>query len=374
MLNFNKIKVLFLTLLVVVLLSSCSTFEGGGISNSSLIEIETINVNNDLVYIKLGDNFTLQSSFSPQDATTSLVFTSTDSNVASVNKNGVIEAKSIGEADIKVSTTNRNYEPETKVCHVIVVESFTYYVNIKEDSCSVYINDNYTLDYEVNESGNIEDVYFYSEDESIATVSDEGIITGISTGSTYIRAITKEGYNDYVKVTVSKKSQPSTPSTPTFDKYKYALAVEQIRNNAKAGNYSSARNGYVNPFMTDNVHNIIAGYYYSYSYPSDRLVIIMLYESGNIKQCEVQVCLPAVFMDSYTVFFFVESIYGSQYGWTGTIDSNFNQYSVIEFTSSTTSYDLAHKEEICSGLIVLLLAALNQNTSISPSTLGFKYF
>ncbi|MFO7890922.1 MAG: Ig-like domain-containing protein [bacterium] len=80
-----------------------------------------------------------------------------------------------------------------------------------------------------------------SDNEDVATVDDDGMVTALSRGTANITVTTDDGsFTDTIKITVTK---PYTPSAPTIKKYEVSF---QVADGTPAG--ISSRNGVSNDF------------------------------------------------------------------------------------------------------------------------------
>lgn len=122
----------------------------------------------------------------------SLVWSSDNALVASVDSTGLVTARAVGYATIKVSTSDNRYYA---TCYVSVVEGTSVTgVSVESDACcavgkTVQLTATITPSNAVNTA-----VTWATSDSSVATVSDTGLVTGVSSGNAVISVTTQDGY------------------------------------------------------------------------------------------------------------------------------------------------------------------------------------
>ena len=124
---------------------------------------------------------------------TEIIWTSSDESVAVVDDEGYIDAKNEGEA--------------------VITASFSYLGNVYSDTCSVFVRvpveamkmsdkkitltmgESFTLSAKVSpSSATVRTVKWYSENEKIAKVDNDGTVTAVSAGKVIIYALSDDGY------------------------------------------------------------------------------------------------------------------------------------------------------------------------------------
>jgi uncharacterized protein YjdB len=117
---------------------------------------------------------------SPEDASDkSLIWTSSDAAVASVSETGLVTPLASGQADITVTTVDGGF---SAVCKVTVVQPV---VSITLNEASININPGMTFELvaEVNPyNADNKELEWKSSDESVVTVDQNGVVTGLETG------------------------------------------------------------------------------------------------------------------------------------------------------------------------------------------------
>ncbi len=149
--------------------------------------------------IKVGQKITLKPVISPTNAETTLTWSS-NSTVATVTQDGVVEGIKVGEAKITVTTSNG----KSAFCYV-KVEANTIEatgISVLPEVKTIKVGESFTANYTLEPSNATTTVTWYSDDTSIATVTSSGKVTGVKAGTTYINAKTANGKEDWCKVTV----------------------------------------------------------------------------------------------------------------------------------------------------------------------------
>lgn len=166
------------------------TAECNGFSDTCKVTIVNpmtgISLNKTTLSLNKGDTETLTASKVPVDATdsTAITFSSDNETVATVNENGVVTAISNGEATI--TATCGTY---TATCRVTVENLLT---GLSIDKTLVTIDKDQSIQLSVQkepeDTSNTEDIVWKSSDESIATVDENGLVTGVGNGKATITA------------------------------------------------------------------------------------------------------------------------------------------------------------------------------------------
>lgn len=152
-----------------------------------------------------------------------LEYTTSNSGVVSVSNNGVITTYNSGIATVKVSLKN-----DKSIYKNIIVNSYTSNDEIKNSEIrAIYLNktyisldenksDAYTIDASVRPITVSSELAYLSTDESVATVSETGVVTSKSAGTASIIVYAKNNPAKYAQlsVKVGNTSSSSTSFTP----------------------------------------------------------------------------------------------------------------------------------------------------------------
>ena len=158
-----------------------------------------IALNKTALDLGLGQTYTLQTEITPTNAYVMNTWSSSDSNIVSVNSVGKIAAKSVGKATITVKT----YNGLTAQC-IVTVKKAPESIAINKTAMNIAVGQDITLTSSLTPS----DAYTYcswsSSDKSIASVSSNGKVTGVKVGTAVITVKTSNGKTATCNVTVKK--------------------------------------------------------------------------------------------------------------------------------------------------------------------------
>lgn len=160
------------------------TVEVSGKSDSCSLEVfssdESITLDKENLDMGVGDTYTLKVTIQTQVGAVVVTWSSSNTAVATVSEGGVVTAKAAGEAVITV--TAGKFEAQ---CKVTVTDSFipVKSVTFEHDELIVHKGDSYKISVTVlPENATDKTVSWTSSDPGIATITQEGIITGIGSG------------------------------------------------------------------------------------------------------------------------------------------------------------------------------------------------
>lgn len=161
-----------------------------------------------ILLVRAGREMTLNASCQPRNASNRrLTVTSSDKDVLRVSGT-TLTGRNAGECLLTLSS---NLNPEVqKRYHVLVVKGVTG-VKVKNPEKFVFIGGKVQLSAQVSpEDASIKDVTWSSENEKIATVDENGVVTGVSKGTATIRATAADGTKRYGTVSVRVYQQPES--------------------------------------------------------------------------------------------------------------------------------------------------------------------
>lgn len=170
--------------------------------SDNVVKVTGITLSTTKLTLAVGDAERVEATVTPNNATNKgVTWSSSDSSVASVSSTGVIRAVSDGEATITASTKDGDHKDTVKVkVEKISVES------LKVENLTVGIGKTAELSYKVLPANAADKtVTWKSTDTSIATVDNNGKVTGVEAGTVTIIGTTKDGEKKgTAKVTVTK--------------------------------------------------------------------------------------------------------------------------------------------------------------------------
>lgn len=124
----------------------------------------------------------------------SLTFTSDDESIVTVDEKGVVEAVSVSETPAVITAElnylGKTYKDEVKVFVVVEAES----VSLDKRSLEMKAGESTALTATVKpKKATIKEVEWYSLDEAVATVDENGVVTAVARGETKIVAVSVSG-------------------------------------------------------------------------------------------------------------------------------------------------------------------------------------
>ena len=175
---------------------------------------ELISLNKNEVNLYPYDYEVLKVVIKPLDYTGDIVWSTSDETVVSVTQEGEIKALKTGSATITVKAGE--LESTCKVNVLVPVN----YINVDTATVDIVSGESYQIKCSVEpENAANKNLLYSSEDETIATVDKNGLVSAIKKGSTYINIKSEDGHaSRYIRINVVLKSSDETPAptlTPT---------------------------------------------------------------------------------------------------------------------------------------------------------------
>ncbi len=173
-----------------------------------------------------GSSTTLKATISPSDATNKgLIWSSSDSSIATVDQNGKVTGKKEGTVTITVTTKDGNYKATITV---VVKDEPVKSVKITGDT-SMVVKGTQTLKAVItpNNATN-KAVTWSSSDSSIATVDQNGKVTAKKTGTVTITVTTKDG-NHKATINITVREQKVTKITISGNKTMEAGKTQTLK-------------------------------------------------------------------------------------------------------------------------------------------------
>lgn len=180
------------------------------IKTNTLVDVYSVKINKNDFSLKVGEKVALKATITPNNATNKVVtWTSSNTNIVSVDSNGQVEGKNEGSAIITATSTNGK---KSTINVTVIKDETTPLPPSKENNPTELLLSISSVKLQNKETKQVkvtilpltasQEVDWVSGSPSIATVSSTGIITGIKSGTTTVSAITKNGLVAKVKVTV----------------------------------------------------------------------------------------------------------------------------------------------------------------------------
>lgn len=189
----------------------CATTEDGGYHAYCKVAVKqpitSISLRPSDLELRVGDNAELSVTVEPSVYDDSLVWSSSDPAVATVDQNGKVTAVSEGSTEIRVKAAGSDSSsPVEAVCRVTVENAVVKVtgVTVYPTSLSLYVGDSETLTATVSPaSAENKAVSWKSSNSDVASVNASGRVNAINPGTTDITVTTADGgYTAVCRVTV----------------------------------------------------------------------------------------------------------------------------------------------------------------------------
>ena len=174
---------------------------------SSTTPVKTLTITPETLDLHVGYSQQLTATITPEDAhTKTLQWMTSNSNVATVNSNGVVTAYGVGTATITAITTDGSNLSAT--CAVSVTTVPVESVTLNRTELEMNEGSSYTLSATVLPSDAYDrSLTWTSSNPRVATVNYNGRVTAVGIGSTIVTATTNDGSNISAACHVTVKSQ-----------------------------------------------------------------------------------------------------------------------------------------------------------------------
>lgn len=152
------------------------------------------------INVVMGEKLTLEPTFTPANADADLTWSSDDATIATVSADGVVTGVSVGQTFINVMTDNGKYGWSK----VTVTKPLPTAIALPKNA-TVGVGASVSLTPTFTPEGAGSELTWSVDDESIAKVDANGVVTGVSEGLTVITATTSNGIvSNPCKITVTR--------------------------------------------------------------------------------------------------------------------------------------------------------------------------
>ena len=189
---------------------SATSYNGTFTATSSVsvteIPVDSIRISLQNADLFPGDTLELSAIISPGNASDPAIrWKSSDPDIASVNSAGIIIANDVGTATISAISSNPEISDE---CQVTVKSIQVTGVIVSPETVTLITGDTIQLNAVISPSNATDrHINWESDDITIATVSDDGLVTGLSEGTATVTATTRDGgFTDKSIITISDPS------------------------------------------------------------------------------------------------------------------------------------------------------------------------
>ena len=194
------------------------------------VKVKKISITTKYSYMNVGSSQTLFVAFEPSNATNrTLTWSSSNSNVVSVNSSGLIKAINSGSAIITATSADGGYKATATIevggnSNTIDVKSISFSKTSYEVGLNSTISLSSTISYNPS-NASYKSVSYTSSNTNVATVDSQGLVRGVGMGTATITATVKQG-SASAKTTITVKNIPAT--SVALDKTEITLSPNEI--------------------------------------------------------------------------------------------------------------------------------------------------
>ena len=177
------------------------------------IPVSVVTMSTTELIMEKGNIEDLTVTISPENATNKNVeWSSSDDSVVTVDQRGKVRAISLGKAVVTAKSAN-GVEGKCEISVIIpcysikITNKGPYDYNERAYVTQIHAGYSYTFKYELAPVGSTGKVKWTSANPAIATVDENGTVTGIKAGTTGIMVETQNGLKDFTCVTVKAVSE-----------------------------------------------------------------------------------------------------------------------------------------------------------------------
>lgn len=158
------------------------------------VAVQGVSLNKTSATIDVGGTLQLSASITPSDATNqNLIWSTSDSNIASVSSAGLVSGVAAGNATITVTTEDGNFQA-TCVVTVTTTSVAVQGVTLNQTAKTIEVGGTYQLAATIAPANATnQNVTWKSSDPTIAMVSSSGLVTGITAGDAKVTVTTEDG-------------------------------------------------------------------------------------------------------------------------------------------------------------------------------------
>lgn len=189
--------------------------------------IDNITLPESTISLAAGSSYTLAPSYTPAAATKDMLWTSSDSSVAAVDNNGVISTLKVGTS--RITGTSSVDPTKTVFCDVNVVGVPVEGITLDKDNVNIDMGGTSTIT-AIIAPGNASDktVLWSSDNTSVASVDNNGVITGLKPGTATITATSNSDSSKKAACTVNVNGLVLDKSSATVSNGKDVLLTAAV--------------------------------------------------------------------------------------------------------------------------------------------------
>lgn len=173
-----------ITAILALVITACNYFAIDDNDNDRKFDVpaESISLSDTYIEMHPGETAAVKASVYPTYTEDKTTFRSDNINIVTINENGEITAKGIGEATIYAEAGFLSAS-----CRVKVQAPPAVSISVNTNVLDLKINETFKLETEVlPQNADYTELEFFSDDERIATVDKDGLITAVGVGYTSV--------------------------------------------------------------------------------------------------------------------------------------------------------------------------------------------
>lgn len=271
-------------LLACVLAFSLAAFTAceADMADKNAVRAESVSLNETSLSLSVGQTFQLTATPTPANATDPITWRTDDTSIAEVTQEGLVTAKSVGQATITVQIYTAK-----ATCEVTVTPAQSLPATSVElpDTASVEKGSTTTLSATVLPQGTTDEVkWTIVSGDSYVDITSNGLtctVEGVAAGSAVIRA-TAGNFSDTCTVTVTDNGGGTEPEPPAYTK----LVGYSVQDNAFTDGETAVSGGTIvnNGFKADTVNSVyVDNPYYNETVTSASIVVEFYIGSATLE-------------------------------------------------------------------------------------------
>ena len=195
-----------------------TTTDGSNLSATCQVTVTAqvatgISLNKTSASIVVDKTLQLTAAVTPSNTTNkNVTWTSSNTNIATVNSNGLVTAKAVGTASITATTADGSNLSAT--CQVTVTPQLATGISLNKTSATIYDGTTLQLVASISPSNTTnKTIAWTSSNTSVATVSSGGLVTALKPGTATITVTTQDGSNLSATCQLTVQKQLATSIT-----------------------------------------------------------------------------------------------------------------------------------------------------------------
>lgn len=174
--------------------------------NITVVDVTNINLGSESLSVPLGETYTFSPTINHPNATTTLTWFSSNTDVATIDANGTLTATGIGTTAITCTAHNG----VSAQCEVTVNPVLVSGITLNETEAELTVGEKLQLEATiVPENATDKSITWSSTNEAVAVVSESGLVTAVGSGTCQVKVTANDGSGKTTSclVTVEKNNK-----------------------------------------------------------------------------------------------------------------------------------------------------------------------